>query len=178
MASWLCCQHSWILVQFTVMQTVCLMYNVDFSHPVSAPLSATLMTSLSATSMTRAVSIADTLLTIEFTAASISSHHLVMGESCRGVLRVLSVLLTVFFMPSFHNYLNLTLFLSVSCLTSLKPLDVQFMKAIHNKVNVVPVIAKADTLTLRERERLKRRVRAVVIHCSESLIDIMFSWSL
>uniref|UniRef100_A0AAQ5Y7Q4 Septin n=1 Tax=Amphiprion ocellaris TaxID=80972 RepID=A0AAQ5Y7Q4_AMPOC len=42
--------------------------------------------------------------------------------------------------------------------SSLKPLDVQFMKAIHNKVNVVPVIAKADTLTLRERERLKRRI--------------------
>ncbi|GAA6069083.1 septin-2 isoform X1, partial [Tachysurus ichikawai] len=40
----------------------------------------------------------------------------------------------------------------------LKPLDVQFMKAIHNKVNVIPVIAKADTLTLKERERLKRRV--------------------
>lgn len=34
------------------------------------------------------------------------------------------------------------------------------MKAIHNKVNVVPVIAKADTLTLRERERLKRRVKS------------------
>jgi len=43
--------------------------------------------------------------------------------------------------------------------TSLKPLDVEFMKAIHSKVNIVPVIAKADTLTLRERERLKRRVR-------------------
>ncbi|KAG7321560.1 hypothetical protein KOW79_014418 [Hemibagrus wyckioides] len=40
----------------------------------------------------------------------------------------------------------------------LKPLDVQFMKAIHNKVNVIPVIAKADTLTLKERERLKRRI--------------------
>ncbi|XP_073732246.1 septin-2 [Misgurnus anguillicaudatus] len=40
----------------------------------------------------------------------------------------------------------------------MKPLDVQFMKAIHNKVNVVPVIAKADTLTMRERERLKRRI--------------------
>ncbi|XP_030071676.1 septin-2 isoform X1 [Microcaecilia unicolor] len=39
-----------------------------------------------------------------------------------------------------------------------KPLDVQFMKVIHNKVNVVPVIAKADTLTLKERERLKRRI--------------------
>lgn len=32
------------------------------------------------------------------------------------------------------------------------------MKAIHSKVNIVPVIAKADTLTLRERDRLKRRV--------------------
>lgn len=62
-------------------------------------------------------------------------------------------------------YLSLFL-LSVSCPPSLKPLDVQFMKAIHNKVNVVPVIAKADTLTLRERERLKRRVRATVTHCS------------
>ena len=40
----------------------------------------------------------------------------------------------------------------------LKPLDVAFMKAIHNKVNIVPVIAKADTLTLKERERLKKRV--------------------
>uniref|UniRef100_A0A8D2L3M1 Septin 2 n=1 Tax=Varanus komodoensis TaxID=61221 RepID=A0A8D2L3M1_VARKO len=39
----------------------------------------------------------------------------------------------------------------------LKPLDVEFMKAIHNKVNIVPVIAKADTLTLKERERLKKR---------------------
>lgn len=43
-------------------------------------------------------------------------------------------------------------------LCSLKPLDVEFMKAIHSKVNIVPVIAKADTLTLRERDRLKRRV--------------------
>lgn len=32
------------------------------------------------------------------------------------------------------------------------------MKAIHSKVNIVPVIAKADTLTLKERDRLKRRV--------------------
>ncbi|PIO38539.1 hypothetical protein AB205_0138770 [Aquarana catesbeiana] len=40
----------------------------------------------------------------------------------------------------------------------LKPLDVEFMKALHNRVNIVPVIAKADTLTLKERERLKRRI--------------------
>ncbi len=53
----------------------------------------------------------------------------------------------------------------------LKPLDVQFMKAIHNKVNVVPVIAKADTLTLRERERLKRRVSPISF---QRWIDHMF----
>ncbi|EPQ05643.1 Septin-2 [Myotis brandtii] len=40
----------------------------------------------------------------------------------------------------------------------LKPFDVAFMKAIHNKVNIVPVIAKADTLTLKEREHLKKRI--------------------
>ncbi|XP_064619281.1 septin-1-like isoform X2 [Lineus longissimus] len=40
----------------------------------------------------------------------------------------------------------------------LKPLDVQFMKAIHNKVNIVPVIAKSDTLTLQEVQRLKSRI--------------------
>ncbi|KAK0145878.1 Septin-2 [Merluccius polli] len=46
----------------------------------------------------------------------------------------------------------------------LKPLDVEFMKAIHSKVNIVPVIAKADTLTLKERDRLKRRVSAMRTH--------------
>lgn len=67
--------------------------------------------------------------------------------------------------PSIHRRLSLSQYVCVSCATSLKPLDVQFMKAIHNKVNVVPVIAKADTLTLKERERLKRRVRATVRYC-------------
>lgn len=46
----------------------------------------------------------------------------------------------------------------------LKPLDVEFMKALHGKVNIVPVIAKADTLTLKERERLKRRVGLTLDH--------------
>lgn len=40
----------------------------------------------------------------------------------------------------------------------LKPLDIAFMRAIHHKVNIVPVIAKADTLTKTEVYRLKRRV--------------------
>ncbi|XP_036377947.1 septin-2-like, partial [Megalops cyprinoides] len=34
----------------------------------------------------------------------------------------------------------------------LEPMDVQIMKALHNKVGLVPVITKADTLTLREPE--------------------------
>lgn len=40
----------------------------------------------------------------------------------------------------------------------LKPLDVEFMKALHNKVNIVPVISKADTLTISEVKRLKKRI--------------------
>ncbi|KAK7075926.1 septin 2 [Halocaridina rubra] len=40
----------------------------------------------------------------------------------------------------------------------LKPLDVQFMKQLHNKVNIVPVIAKADTLTKQEVSKLKRKI--------------------
>jgi len=40
----------------------------------------------------------------------------------------------------------------------LKPLDIEFMKSLHNRVNIVPVIAKADTLTKAEINRLKKRV--------------------
>ncbi|KAH7958710.1 hypothetical protein HPB49_004366 [Dermacentor silvarum] len=40
----------------------------------------------------------------------------------------------------------------------LKPLDIQFMKMLHNKVNIVPVIAKADALTKKEVMNLKRRI--------------------
>jgi hypothetical protein len=32
------------------------------------------------------------------------------------------------------------------------------MKALHHKVNIVPIIAKADTLTLNEVKSLKQRV--------------------
>lgn len=40
----------------------------------------------------------------------------------------------------------------------LRPLDIAFMKAVHHKVNVVPVIAKADTLTRGEVIRLKAKI--------------------
>ncbi|XP_038636631.1 septin-4-like, partial [Scyliorhinus canicula] len=40
-----------------------------------------------------------------------------------------------------------------------RPLDVEFMKAVHEKVNIVPVIAKADTLTPGEVQRTKQKIR-------------------
>ncbi|MEQ2165923.1 Septin-4, partial [Goodea atripinnis] len=39
----------------------------------------------------------------------------------------------------------------------LRPLDVEFMKALHEKVNIVPILAKADTLTPSEiREEIEQ----------------------
>ncbi|KAM6175542.1 septin-9 isoform 1-T1 [Erethizon dorsatum] len=43
---------------------------------------------------------------------------------------------------------------------SLRPLDVEFMKRLSKVVNIVPVIAKADTLTLEERVYFKQRITA------------------
>lgn len=40
----------------------------------------------------------------------------------------------------------------------LKPLDIEFMKKLHQKVNIVPVIAKSDVLTKKEINRLKLRI--------------------
>jgi len=40
----------------------------------------------------------------------------------------------------------------------LKPIDIAMMKALHTKVNIVPVIAKADTLTKKEVQLLKDRI--------------------
>lgn len=40
----------------------------------------------------------------------------------------------------------------------LRPIDVEFMKRLDKCVNIVPVIAKADTLTIEEREAFRRRV--------------------
>jgi len=43
---------------------------------------------------------------------------------------------------------------------TLRPIDIIVMKKLSEVVNVVPVIAKSDTLTLEEREIFKNRVRA------------------
>ncbi|EMR69843.1 putative cell division control protein 3 protein [Eutypa lata UCREL1] len=43
---------------------------------------------------------------------------------------------------------------------SLKPLDIEVMRRLHNKVNLIPVIAKADTLTDDEINSFKARILA------------------
>jgi septin 7 len=41
---------------------------------------------------------------------------------------------------------------------SLKALDIEVMKQLHDKVNIVPVIAKADTMTPEECADFKKTV--------------------
>ncbi|XP_070399297.1 septin 4b isoform X4 [Nothobranchius furzeri] len=41
----------------------------------------------------------------------------------------------------------------------LRPLDVEFMRALHEKVNIVPILAKADTLTPIEVKKKKFKIR-------------------
>ncbi|PIK38876.1 putative septin-5 isoform X1 [Apostichopus japonicus] len=40
----------------------------------------------------------------------------------------------------------------------LRPIDVEFMKRMHNKVNIIPVIGKSDCLTPTEIKKLKERI--------------------
>ncbi|XP_034401472.1 septin-7-like isoform X1 [Cyclopterus lumpus] len=40
----------------------------------------------------------------------------------------------------------------------LKPLDVEFMKRLHEKVNIIPLIAKADTMTPEECQLFKKQI--------------------
>jgi len=41
---------------------------------------------------------------------------------------------------------------------SLRPIDVEFMLNIHEKVNVIPIISKADMLTEKEKIQIKQRI--------------------
>src|SRR5689334_13599962 len=51
---------------------------------------------------------------------------------------------------------------------SLKPLDIEVMKRLHTKVNLIPVIAKSDTLTDEEITAFKHRVRIRLWRCLKS----------
>jgi len=47
---------------------------------------------------------------------------------------------------------------------SLKPLDIEVMRRLHTKVNLIPVIAKADTLTDEEISDFKKRVSLILLN--------------
>lgn len=47
---------------------------------------------------------------------------------------------------------------SLPCLGSLRPLDIEFLQRLCRTVNVVPVIARADSLTIEERQAFRSRV--------------------
>ena len=44
---------------------------------------------------------------------------------------------------------------------TLKPLDIEVMKRLSSRVNLIPVVAKADTLSPNDLARFKQRVRAL-----------------
>ncbi|GAA5881951.1 hypothetical protein JCM3774_002085 [Rhodotorula dairenensis] len=47
---------------------------------------------------------------------------------------------------------------------SLKPLDIEFMRRLHSRVNLIPVIAKSDTLTDDEVAQFKARILSDLAH--------------
>lgn len=55
----------------------------------------------------------------------------------------------------FHAQFPTNLYISYS----LKPIDIVVLKKLSDVVNVVPVIAKADSLTLEERQAFKERIK-------------------
>lgn len=50
--------------------------------------------------------------------------------------------------------------LSSSHSKRLRPLDIRTLVALHQKINIIPVIAKSDTLTKTELRQLKAQVTA------------------
>ncbi|KAJ4387168.1 Cell division control protein 3 [Gnomoniopsis smithogilvyi] len=54
---------------------------------------------------------------------------------------------------------------------SLKPLDIEVMKRLHTKVNLIPVIAKSDTLTDEEVTAFKARILADIKHHNVQIFE-------
>lgn len=45
----------------------------------------------------------------------------------------------------------------------MSPLDVEFMQRLHDKVNIIPIISKADTMTPDEVTEYKKQVQIIFI---------------
>lgn len=55
-------------------------------------------------------------------------------------------------------YFSLLLARVLTLLFSLKQIDIEFMRRLHTRVNLIPIIAKADTMTDEEIADFKARV--------------------
>ena len=64
----------------------------------------------------------------------------------------------------FFAFRHFYIYFDLNIHNSLSQLDIQFMKRLHTKINIVPIIAKADALTATEMSQIKKKV------CSELLI--------
>lgn len=119
--------------------------------PTAGSPSLTMWTSsLSSTSATRVASTERTSKTTECTAACTSSPPSGMGAWLSwGQTRECTPL-------QYGPWLCLCP--RLAALGRLRPVDVGFMKALHEKVNIVPLIAKADCLVPSEIRKLKERV--------------------
>lgn len=83
--------------------------------------------------------------------------------------------------PPFHT-LTTTDIPSPPALSSLRPLDIGFLRRLCRTVNVVPVIARADSLTLEEREIFRHKVvRAPAVGAargqSTGWAEVTYVWS-
>lgn len=84
------------------------------------------------------------------------------------------LLYTILSKKKYWQIISVSLFfLGMFCLisSSLRPLDVEFMKALHEKVNIVPVLAKADTLTPGEVKKKKIKARRLHVSSHKSICE-------
>ena len=54
----------------------------------------------------------------------------------------------------------------------LKPLDVEVMKKIHKKVNIIPVIGKADSCTMKEVNMFKTKVKFPALFFPTNIVQL------
>lgn len=57
----------------------------------------------------------------------------------------------------------------------LRQLDIEFMKRLSHSVNIIPIIAKADTMTIEERQEFKQRVSVLKLPCTVALPACLLS---
>ena len=65
---------------------------------------------------------------------------------------------------SLLSALSYVIILMLLLVRRLKPLDIEIMKRLGTRVNLIPVVAKADTLTQNDLFLFKQRVRTYSYH--------------